>query len=212
MWLYSEGVGGSDATEATRRILTTFSTGLAPFGLTLDDAVRTRLWARDRESRDLGSAERRRILSGQARAASSSYIAPDHFASGGPVALELLALKPPPASPKVCREFEPPRVPVRYVIYGAVVFLSGVTAVLPTLTEQVEAIVRSITDSLREAGSAWNKVAEAGFYLRRRESVERLRACFGDLVQADIPLREYVTVDGYSTEGKLIEIEVTALT
>ena len=211
VWLYSEEVRGSDATEATRRILTAFSTELAPFGLSLDDTVRTRLWARDRESRNLGSAERRRILSGQARAASSSYIAPGHFASGGSVALELLALKSSRASPKVCREFDPPKVPVRYIIYDAVAFLSGVTIVRPTLVEQAEAIVRSITDSLREAGSAWDKVVEAGFYLHRSESIERLRSCFGSLVQADIPLQEYVMVDGYSAEDKLIEIEVTAI-
>jgi enamine deaminase RidA (YjgF/YER057c/UK114 family) len=210
VWLYAEGPARPDATEATRQTLAAFSGKLEAFGLSLDDTVRTRLWARDRRSRDLGSAERRRILSGPARSASSSYIAPERFGSQQCIALELLALKASSA-PKICREFDPPKVPVRYIVYDAMLFLSGVTAVLPTLAEQTEAIVHSMDESLREAGSAWSKVVEAGFYLHRSQSVDRLRQLFGGMVKAEIPCMEYVSVDGYSAEGKLIEIEVTAL-
>jgi hypothetical protein len=40
--------------------------------------------------------------------------------------------------------------------------------------------------------------------------VENLRALFRKTVAADIPQMEYSFVDGYSAEGKLIEIETTA--
>lgn len=41
-------------------------------GLSLNNAVRTRLWGTDRESRNQGSNERVRVLSGKARSVSSS--------------------------------------------------------------------------------------------------------------------------------------------
>ena len=53
-------------------------------------------------------------LAGGARAASSSYIAPERFDSpNGRVALDLMALKTTPAPAKAIRENEPPRTPIR---------------------------------------------------------------------------------------------------
>ena len=96
-------------------------------GFSLENTVRTRLWGRDRESRDLGSEQRVKILSGKARSASSSYIAPDHFDSSSNVSIDLVAMRPVgPEADKILKEYDPPVVPLRYLVYDSIVFLSGV--------------------------------------------------------------------------------------
>lgn len=209
--LSAEGTRGAHASEQTLWLFADFTDELSARGFSLENTVRTRLWARDRESRDLASRERSGILSGGARSASSSYIAPDHFTSAAHIAIDLLAMKPGQSDArKVLREYDPPRVPLRYLIHDSFIFLSGVTAILPTLTEQVDEIVGRITCTLQEADVSWDKVLSTSFYLHRDESVDVLRELFGGLVNAVIPQTEFVFVDGYSAKGKLLEIEVTA--
>jgi enamine deaminase RidA (YjgF/YER057c/UK114 family) len=171
------------------------------------------LWGRDRQSRDLGSNERVKILSGKARSASSSYIAPGHFDSSAKVALDLLAMRPTELNaPKRVVEYDPPIVPIRFLTYDSVVVLSGVTTVLPTLEEQLDNILPRIRGSLADAGSSWDKVARVSFYLHRSQTLENLRGLFARRVTAKIPQMEYCFVDGYSSEGKFCEVEVTATT
>ena len=186
---------------------------LAAHGLSLDNTVRSRLWGRDRESRDMGSKERVRILSGKARSASSSYISPGHFDSSAKVAVDLIAMKPESSrAEKRIVEYDPPIVPVRFLVYQSVVVLSGVTAVLPNLKAQFDDILPRITGSLKDAGSSWEKVARVSFYLHRSQTVEHCTDLFRQHVRAAIPQTEFSFVDGYSSEGKLCEIEVTATT
>jgi len=209
--LSSEAQSGGTATEQARQIFLRFDQELRAMGLSLDHTVRTRLWGRDRESRNLGSEERVRALSGKARSASSSYIAPDHFDSNACVALDLLVMSPSRAgAEKNLKEYDPPIVPLRYLIYDSVVFLSGVTAVRPTLEDQLTDILPRISASLADAGSSWDRVVKVSFYLHRSQKLETLRALFRKTVTADIPRMECSFVDGYSAEGKLIEIETTA--
>jgi enamine deaminase RidA (YjgF/YER057c/UK114 family) len=201
----------ANAIEETREIFQRFQNELQQTGLSLDNTVRTRLWGKDRESRDQANEQRFRTLTGRARSVSSSYYSPSHFASEACVALDLLALRPSRASmEKFLKEYDPPLVPLRYLIYDEVVFLSGVTAILPTIEDQLANILPRISGSLSDAGSSWEKVAKVSFYLHRNESLDRLRAIFKETVKADIPQTECAFVDGYSNPGKLIEIEVTA--
>jgi enamine deaminase RidA (YjgF/YER057c/UK114 family) len=90
------------------------------------------------------------------------------------------------------------------------VFLSGVTAVLPTLEDQMADILRRIEGSLEDAGSSWDRAVKASFLLHRSQAFEKLKGLFQIHVNGRIPQMEYFHVDGYSSEGKLIEIEVTA--
>ena len=200
-----------NATVEAQELFTQFNEELKPHGLSLDHTVRSRLWGRDRESRDLGSNERVKILSGKARSASSSYIAPGHFDSSAKIAIDLLAMHPT-ASTKKKRvvEYEPPIVPIRFLVYDSVVVLSGVTTVLPTLEEQLNNIIPRITGSLMDGGSSWDRVARVSFYLHRSQTLENLKALFARQVTAKIPQMEYCFVDGYSSEGKFCEVEVTA--
>jgi enamine deaminase RidA (YjgF/YER057c/UK114 family) len=209
--LSGEAKPASTATEEAREIFQRFDQELRLHGLVLANTVRSRLWGRDRESRDQGSNERVKMLSGKARSASSSYIAPSHFDSNAKVAIDLLAMRPSRSdAAKVLKEYDPPIVPLRYLIYDSVVVLSGVTAVLASLDEQLDNILPRIEDSLKNAGSSWDRVAKVSFFLHRSQKLEILKQLFSTRVPAKIPSMEYSFVDGYSSEGKLCEVEVTA--
>jgi len=198
---------GIEAQEIFRR----FDQELRSHGLSLDNTVRSRLWGRDRESRDLGSNERVKVLSGKARSASSSYIAPGHFDSPAKVAVDLLAMRPSePTAAKRIVEYDPPIAPIRFLTYDSVVVLSGVTTVLPTLEAQLDNILPRIQGSLADAGSSWDKVARVSFYLHRSQTIENLKQLFARHVKQPIPQMEYCFVDGYSSEGKFCEVEATA--
>jgi len=211
LFLSLEAKPQTNATEETREVFQRFQNELQQTGLSLDNTVRTRLWGKDRESRDQANEERFRTLTGKARSVSSSYYSPSHFASEACVALDLLALRPSRAGmEKFLKEYDPPLVPLRYLIYDKVVFLSGVTAILATIEDQLANILPRISGSLSDAGSSWERVAKVSFYLHRNESLDRLRAIFKETVKAEISQTECALVDGYSNPGKLIEIEVTA--
>ena len=209
--LSGEAIPGADASAEARELFQRFDTELHSHGLSLGNTVRSRLWGQDRASRDGGSNERVKMLSGKARSASSSYIAPGHFNSAAKVAVDLLAMRPPRAGlEKRIVEYDPPIVPIRFLVYDSVVVLSGVTTVLPTLAAQFDNILPRITGSLSDAGSSWDKVAQVSFYFHRSQDLANLKTLFSDQVTANIPRLEYVIVDGYSSEGKFCEVEVTA--
>ena len=209
--LSAEGRTAKSAADEARDLFQRLDDELKGLGLSLDNTVRTRLWGRDRENRDHGSAERVKILSGKARSASSSFISPVHFDSDARVAIDLLAMRPANAhAQKQLKEYEPPITPLRYLIYDSVVFLSGVTAVLPTLEDQMVDILPRIEGSLKDAGGSWDRAVKASFLLHRSQKFDTLKGLFQKQVKANIPQMEYFHVDGYSSEGKLIEIEVTA--
>ena len=217
-WLGKEFVelGGearpaATATEEAQELFQRFDQELRSHELSLANTVRSRLWGRDRESRDQGSNQRVKVLSGKARSASSSYIAPIRFDSNAKVAIDLLAMRPSRSdAEKVLKEYDPPIVPLRYLTYDSVVVLSGVTTVLATLDEQLDNILPRIEDSLRNAGSSWDRVVKISFFLHRSQKLETLKELFSARVAAKIPAMEYSFVDGYSSAGKLCEVEVTA--
>jgi len=209
--LSGEASPGATAAEESRELFHRFDRELQTHGLSLDNTVRSRLWGRDRESRDQGSNERVKTLAGKARSASSSYIAPVHFDSNAKVAIDLLAMRPSRSdAEKFLKEYDPPIVPLRYLTYDSVVVLSGVTAVLASLDEQLDNILPRIEDSLKNAGSSWDRVAKVSFFLHRSQRLETLKKLFSARITVKIPALEYAFVDGYSSEGKLCEVEVTA--
>lgn len=208
----AEAQPGLAADRAAGELLARFDRQLRELGLSLDNTVRTRLWGRDREARDLGSRERVKVLSGKARSASSSFIAPEHFDSAAVVAIDLVALRPlDGATEKLLREYEPPIVPLRYLVYGGKAFLSGVTSEHGTLDEQLENILPRIGGSLEAAGTSWGKAELMSCFLHRSQGLSSLRTALDSQLGKDLPDRvEFSFVDGYSAPGKLIEIEVTA--
>jgi enamine deaminase RidA (YjgF/YER057c/UK114 family) len=209
--LSAEAQVGGTAGEQASDVFDRFALELRSEGLSLADTVRTRLWARDRKSRDGGSRERVAALAGDARSASSSYIAPAHFESSASVAVDLLAMRPHGAgTTKVMKEYDPPIVPLRHLTSSSFVFLSGVTSEVGTLADQMADILPRIEGSLVDAGASWAQVVHVSFHLHTSCKVADLRALFQDAVSARVPSVEYAFVEGYSLPGKLIEIEVTA--
>ena len=83
---------------------------LAAVGLALDrNVVRSRVFGRTRADRDVVSGVRGNTFSGQARAATSSFISPAHFDSAAAVALDLFAMAAPAdGAPRKVVEHDPP--------------------------------------------------------------------------------------------------------
>jgi enamine deaminase RidA (YjgF/YER057c/UK114 family) len=201
----------ADTAEQTRDTFRRLDEELKTQGLSLEDTIRTRLWARDRPIRDLSSKIRVEILAGAARSASSSFIAPAYFESDAGVAIELWAMRPAtPGSQKKLIEYDPPIVPLRYLERDGLVVLSGMTSVLPTLHEQVQEILGNVTAALTHAGVDWNQVLKLSAILHRSQKVGSLQAVLSNLLPGRRVESEFAFADGYSTEGKLVEIEVTA--
>ncbi len=203
-----EGAAGAAGDAGVDGILDRIAEGIGRLGLSLDDTVRTRLWARDRESRNLGSQARSRRMSGKARSASSSYIAPAHIDSEGSVALDFLAMRSD--GEKKLVEYDPPIVPLRYLDIDSLVFLSGVTTTTGDLPAQVGEICGLIEGSLAHAGVSWEQVVLVSFFLHHAEDPGVLKAAFEQAVEPRPGRTECAFVEGYSAQGKLIEIEVTA--
>jgi enamine deaminase RidA (YjgF/YER057c/UK114 family) len=209
--LWGEGEPGRDAPEATRGLLARFAEALAPHGLSLDNTVRTRLFARDRASRDNGSLARREVFSGRARSSSSGLIAPAVLDAGAAVALEVILLRPGQAgTAKSLVEYDPPRTPLRYLTYDNLLFTSGETQPGATLAEQTAATLAVHGESLRMAGLAWDKVILVSCFLQQRETVDALRQAVRQAAPlADVPF-ECELVEGFAGEGRLVELEITA--
>ena len=203
-----EGAAGAAGDAGVDGILDRIAEGIGRLGFSLDETVRTRLWARDRESRNLGSQARSRRMSGRARSASSSYIAPAHMDSEGSVALDFLAMRS--GGEKKLVEYEPPIVPLRYLDIDSLVFLSGVTTTTGDLPAQVGEICGLIEGSLAHAGVSWEQVVLVSFFLHHAEDPGVLKAAFEQAVEPRPGRTECAFVEGYSAQGKLIEIEVTA--
>ncbi len=206
--LSCEGDPGLAGDAGVDGILARFEEGIGRLGFSLDDTVRTRLWGRDRESRNLGSQARSRRMRGKARSASSSYIAPEHIDSEASVALDFLAMRS--GSEKTLVEYDPPIVPLRYLGLDSLVFLSGVTSTTGDLPAQVNEVCGLIGESLAHAGVSWEQVALVSFFLHQAEDPAVLKDAFQRAVEPRPGRTECAFVEGYSAQGKLIEIEVTA--
>jgi enamine deaminase RidA (YjgF/YER057c/UK114 family) len=209
--LRAEGLPSLDAADQTSEVIQRFDAALNRIGLSLAATMRTRLWARTRDDRDQASRVRAAMLVDAARSASSSFIAPDWLDSDAAVAVELWAMQPDRSGvAKALVEYDPQIVPLRYLIRESVVVLSGVTSVLPTLADQTREILAGVEGSLAHAGSCWANAVKVSCFLHRSQSLSELRSLLAAVTASAPAAVEYGFVDGYSSEGKLIEIEVTA--
>ena len=205
-----EGNGEGTVEEETRELFARFADRLKPFGLTLDHAVRTRMFVRDMDTWHAGVHERVRILKGKARSVSSSHVWPDRLGPKARISVDLMAMFPPrDGGEKVLREYEPQTIVLRRMNWGGLLFLSGVTDMThATFDEQFPVIIQRLTDTLADGGGAWDKVARASFFLHHEESLDMLRTRFRQAVSAAIPSMDYTFVG--TRQGKRLEIELTA--
>ena len=181
-------------------------------GLSLaGNVVRTRVFGRTREARDVVSDVRGTTFTGQARAATSSYISPAHLSTGD-VALDLYAMAAPTEGvPRKVTEMDPLQPFIRHLVWGPFVFHAGMTNEhVPTLAEQCAEILPRAGERLKENGCDWKNVVRVSFFLHRSQTPQALFAAARAAAPVPLDNAEVELVDGYSRPGKLVEIEVTA--
>jgi len=205
-----EGAGSGTVEDETRELLLRFAEHLRALGLSLDDVVRTRMFARDMDCWLAGNQERRRILTGKARSVSSSHIWTERLGAKARVSIDLLAMYPPATrAEKIMKEYDPPVFPLRSLALGGILFLSGVTDMThATLAEQFPVIMQRLTDNLKDGRASWRDVQRASLLLHHEESLPLLRTRFREAVGVDIPATDYTFVG--TRQGKRLEVELTA--
>jgi enamine deaminase RidA (YjgF/YER057c/UK114 family) len=199
--------------EETNSLFRSFEQELKTHGLSLENTVRTRLWGRDRQARNLGTAARSKILTGSAKAASSSYVSTQRFDSNGRIALDLFAIRPSRAdAERRPVEFQPPRNYLCYLRYDSLVFLSGYTSAAETLETQVSEIIKAVAGGLMVAGSMWDQLVKVSLFLHRSQKLETLKEVLGrgPALPPNCQV-EFGFVEGYAGEKSLLEVEATAL-
>jgi enamine deaminase RidA (YjgF/YER057c/UK114 family) len=181
-------------------------------GLTLDNVVRTRIFGRNEEARSAGSQARSRVLTGQARAAGSSYITVPYFSSTADVGLDLFAMASPVSNPpKIVTEYEPKQNFIRHLVWEPMVFLAGQTSEAPELQAQCRDILSRIGGLLEETSCGWDDVVHVAFFLHREARLDQLFESVTSLTSLSLDNAEIEFVDGYSRPGKLVEVEITAM-
>ncbi len=177
------------------------------------DIVRTRIFAASRPARDAGSKVRTaRLLNGPGVSASSSFIEPGAFPGGDGVRFDGMALAGA-ARDKVAARYEDGVPLCRWVATGDLVFNTGITSTLPTYEEQladigpriaatvahaVQTLGRPVTPFAITAHVDRTQEPGTGAWLAERLGFPGLPVTIG-------------RCDGFTTPGKLIEVELDAV-
>lgn len=206
------GRSRAGADIAVNELFQKFDTELKVHGLSLDNSARLRVWGRDKDARTVGTAARSKILTGNRRAASSSFISQQWFDSDASAGLELLALKPlDSAASRNAVDFETPRNYLCYLDYDGWLFFSGFTSEAPSLEKQAVEVLATIEDALARALSDWSRVLKLSALVQRGHDLEIVRQAVLQAGHTNISEIEFTFVDGFAGEKYLLEIEATAL-
>ena len=210
--LLGEARGSGTVEQQTCELFERFESELRASNLSLENTVRTRIFAADKDARELATSARAKILSGKRKAASSSYISASQFDSNSRVALDLFAMRPSGrTAEREAVEFEPARAYVSQLRYDSVAFVSGFTSELDRLEDQVPAVLSDIDEALKTALTSWKQVAKLSVYLSRTQSLELLKELLRKADRLDLTRIEFEFVDGFARDNGLLEVEATAL-
>ncbi|MEA2904972.1 MAG: hypothetical protein QOI12_2359 [Alphaproteobacteria bacterium] len=212
-YLWLEGEPGLSTERQSQGLFERAGAELRGLGLALDrNVVRSRVYGRTREARDIASAARTGAFTGQARAATSSFISPAHFDTTADVALDLYAMaEPSEGVPRKVTEMEPRQPFIRHLVWGPLVFHAGMTNEhFPTLKEQCAEILPRAGERLKENGCDWKNVVRISFMLHKSQAPQSVLDCAAAIAPVPLDHAEIELVEGYSRPGKLVEIEVTA--
>jgi enamine deaminase RidA (YjgF/YER057c/UK114 family) len=209
--LSGEARGSGSVEQQTGELFERFETELSACNLSLENTVRTRIFAADKEAREQATHARSKILSGKRKAASSSYISTSHFDSNARVALDLLAMRP--SRRGAAREpvdFDPPRLYISQLRYDSLAFVSGFTSELDRLENQVSAVLADIDEALKAASTSWEHLARLTVYLSRTQNLEVLKNLLRKANRLELTKTEFEFVDGFARDKGLLEAEATA--
>ncbi len=211
----AEGRAGLQADGATIALFQRLETELQSHGWSLDDVVRVRVWGRDQDARTLATAARAKVLTGNRKAASSSFISQQWFDSDATVGLELLAIKPMiSGAERRPVEFEPARNYLCYLRYDSVVFYSGYTSNADTLEDQVTEVLNAVSGARAISGALtqdFRKTGRLSVFLHRSQKLSVVKDLLSKVSWVDLGNVEFRLVDGFAGEKYLLEIEATAL-
>jgi enamine deaminase RidA (YjgF/YER057c/UK114 family) len=207
-----EAKAGASVEVATAELFGRFEAALKTHGLSFEDTARIRVFGRDRQARTDATLARSKILSGNRRAASSSFISQQWFDSDGNGGLELLALKPLNATAqRKPVDFEPARNYLCYLEYDSLLFFSGFTSEAGTLPQQVKDVLGTLDNAFARAKTDWPEVKKLSLLLQRGSNVEQVRQVLAGANRLSVPEIEFTFVDGFAGEKYLVEIEATVL-
>lgn len=209
--IVGETNSGAPTDQATAELFAKFDKSLQTLGLSLDNTVRIRVFGRDRQARTDATLARSKVLSGQRRAASSSFISQPWFDSEGAGGLELLAMRPLNANARNPVDFEPARNYLCYLEFDSLLFFSGFTSEAAILEQQVKEVLGTLDSAFARAKTDWSKVAKLSMLVQRGHSIETVKAVLAGANRLSVPEIEFTFVDGFAGEKYLIEIEATAL-
>lgn len=209
--LSAQGQPGVPVDATITEMFENFALELTSAGLSLDNTVRVRIWGRDQEARSLATVARSKILAGDRKAASSSFISQQWFDSKGTAGLELLALHPRnSAAVRSPVDFVPARNYLCFLEYDSLLFFSGFTSEALNMAQQTAETLATLESALSRAGAHWPDVRKVSLMLQRgvdagpfKQVLERRGAVAAEL--------ELSFVDGFAGEKYLLEIEATAV-
>lgn len=209
--LYREGQPGATPADQLAGVLSALDADLREVGLSLENAVRHRIWTRDRAIREGTNDVRASLITGQRRCATSSFIDAGRFVSSGDVAVELLAQYPDAANRRRLVDFDPPRRYARYLAQDGMMFASGMAEPGASIEEQFSNAMAEIARSMRRESVAWRDVLSAQLFIERGHGepawlMNRLRQAAG----GELPYLDCEEVDGLASPDKHLEIEITA--
>lgn len=209
--LYGEGRRSRSAAEQLADVFAAIDQQLLGLGLTLENAVRHRIWTRDRPAREASNEIRASLIAGNRRCATSSFISRDIFASDGDVAVELIAQIPALTPHRRLVDFDPPRRYAYYIVQDGLLFLSGMAEEGATLDEQFDRAFAEVRRAMTIEKIDWSDVLSAGLFIERGQGepgwlLNRFRAA----VPVAVPYVDCTPVDGLGSPGKHLEIEITA--
>jgi enamine deaminase RidA (YjgF/YER057c/UK114 family) len=209
--LSGEARGSGSVEQQTEELFERFENELRASN-SLENTVRTRIFAADKEARELATHARSKILSGKRKAASSSYISASHFDSNARIALDLLAMRPSrPEAERQPVDFEPSRLYISWLRYDSIVFVSGFTSEVDRLENQVSAVLADIDDVLKAAATSWKHVVRLSVFVSRTQNLQVLKNLLRDANRLELSKTEFEFVDGFARDKGLLEAEPTAL-
>jgi enamine deaminase RidA (YjgF/YER057c/UK114 family) len=213
VYLGIEGEPGKPLAQQAADLFAHAGAELAIFGLSLlRNTVRTRVFGRTREARNVASEARSHALVGRSRASGSSYISVPYFSSAADVGLDLFAMAAPAGNPaRHVTEHVPEQSFIRHLTWGPMVFLAGMTCeTQPDLQRQCADILPRAETLLAETGCDWANVVRVSFFLDSDHEPEDLLGIVAKLAPLPLGHAEVERVEGFSRPGKLVEIEITA--
>jgi enamine deaminase RidA (YjgF/YER057c/UK114 family) len=210
--LSGEGRQGAPAGDAINELFQHFEGELKTHGLSLENAVRVRVWGRDKHARTLATAARSKILTGDKRAASSSFISQEWFDSQAAAGLELLAMRPlDAAAARKPVDFEPARNYLYFLDFDGVIFFSGFTSEAAAFEQQVSEVLNTYAHAIARAQTDWNNVMKFSVLLQRGCDMAVVKRALAQAYPRQAAEVEFSFVDGFAGEKYLLEIEATAL-